>query len=280
MHYKMSKLDQKEICEKTIKNKLYHSHIGRTFKVIVIGESGVGKSCIVDRIIFNEFQNTNATIGAALFLKELYNQKTNKTDIFQIWDTAGQENYRSIIPLYYKNTHIALVVYSVVSRDSFDMVHIWIDNIMTHASKHKVIDDNFPLIVLIGNKTDLKNEEKNKEKNNFISCEEGNNLIEHLEKRFPKTLFYHFLTSAKIIDPKAPNIFEEILMRASVEIHDRSMKDSLSDGDDSIINISDASDISSISNTSSTQKIHIKRKNTKHTEYCSLKCSGNSKCCF
>ena len=129
-------------------------------KIVIIGDSGVGKTNILLRYLRNLHDpNTKATIGVDFFAKDLFinNQKIKA----QIFDTAGQEKYRSICSTYYKNIDGAVVVYDVSNRDSFNNLDYWIGEIVAHNKK------NIKML-LIGNKNDLEderevNEEEGKE---------------------------------------------------------------------------------------------------------------------
>lgn len=100
----------------------------RTFKIVLIGDSGVGKSCLIERVVRNVyFDNNNVTIGAAFLRHEV---KLDGISVrFHIWDTAGQEKYRSLGPIYYRGSHAAIVVYDVTNNSSFENIDAWIHNI-------------------------------------------------------------------------------------------------------------------------------------------------------
>jgi Ras-related protein Rab-11A len=116
-------------------------------KIVVVGDSGVGKTNLIKRFITNEFsENFKATIGVE-FMSKTY--KINK-HLFkiEIWDTAGQERYKSITTAYYKGAKGAMIIYDVTNQNSFNNVDKWFNEIKDKASK------NINLI-MIGNKTDL-----------------------------------------------------------------------------------------------------------------------------
>ena len=98
------------------------------YKFVVVGDSAVGKSCIATRYIhdhFYEFQEP--TIGAAFMIKNV--TIDDKEIKLEIWDTAGQERYRSLAPMYYRNSNVALVVYDITSKRSFESAKIWVEEI-------------------------------------------------------------------------------------------------------------------------------------------------------
>ena len=101
----------------------------RTFKLVFIGDSGVGKTSLVDRTVKNCFtENTDYTIGAA-FQKYIFRLDTDTTITYNIWDTAGQERYRSLGPIYYRGSDAAILVYDITNNESFENIEAWIHNL-------------------------------------------------------------------------------------------------------------------------------------------------------
>ena len=129
-----------------------------SFKIIIIGDSGVGKSCLTTKATKNIFEDTySATIGFEFFA---FNIKLNEKIIkLQIWDTCGQELYRSLITNFYRNSSLAIVVYSVTDKDSFENLDLWCKELRTNSNPNVKI-------FLIGNKIDLEEQRK-------IKTEEG-----------------------------------------------------------------------------------------------------------
>ncbi|OWM78357.1 ras-related protein RABA4c-like [Punica granatum] len=125
----------------------YNQKIDYVFKVVLIGDSAVGKSQLLSRFSRNEFSlDSKATIGVEFQTKTLtIDHKTIKA---QIWDTAGQERYRAVTSAYYRGAVGAMLVYDITKRQSFDHVARWLDELRSHADKNIVI-------MLVGNKTDL-----------------------------------------------------------------------------------------------------------------------------
>ncbi|CDO97631.1 unnamed protein product [Coffea canephora] len=118
------------------------------FKVVLIGDSGVGKSNLLSRFTRNEFcLESKSTIGVEFATRTL--QVEGRTIKAQIWDTAGQERYRAITSAYYRGALGALLVYDVTKPTTFDNVSRWLKELRDHADSNIVI-------MLIGNKTDLK----------------------------------------------------------------------------------------------------------------------------
>ncbi|XP_073003101.1 ras-related protein RABA2a [Typha latifolia] len=118
------------------------------FKVVLIGDSGVGKSNLLSRFTRNEFcLESKSTIGVEFATRTL--QVEGKIIKAQIWDTAGQERYRAITSAYYRGALGALLVYDVTKPTTFENISRWLKELRDHADSNIVI-------MLIGNKTDLK----------------------------------------------------------------------------------------------------------------------------
>jgi len=124
---------------------------GISLKVVFLGDTSVGKSCLAVRFIKNEFfEFQEPTIGAAFLGKTInVNDKRYK---FEIWDTAGQERYRSLAPMYYRGAKAAVIVYDITDEDTFKGAKTWVSEIKKKS--------NNCLILLVGNKVDLTNNRK------------------------------------------------------------------------------------------------------------------------
>ncbi|KAL9336278.1 hypothetical protein Peur_033343 [Populus x canadensis] len=125
----------------------YNQKIDYVFKIVLIGDSAVGKSQLLARFARNEFTvDSKATIGVEFQTKTL--AMHNKTVKAQIWDTAGQERYRAVTSAYYRGAVGAMLVYDMTKRQSFDHMARWLEELRGHADKSIII-------MLIGNKCDL-----------------------------------------------------------------------------------------------------------------------------
>lgn len=128
------------------------------FKLVLLGESAVGKSSLVLRFVkgqFHEYQES--TIGAAFLTQTVCLEDT--TVKFEIWDTAGQERYHSLAPMYYRGAQAAIIVYDITNMDSFGRAKVWVKELQRQASPNIVI-------ALAGNKADLAN-------SRAVECEEA-----------------------------------------------------------------------------------------------------------
>ena len=116
-------------------------------KVILIGDSGVGKTNIMSKYLKNQFmENSKATVGVE-FGSKLFNHQGHKIKA-QIWDTAGQEKYKAITGAYYKGSKGAFIVYDITRKDTFASIERWVNDL-------KATSDPKLTIILIGNKNDL-----------------------------------------------------------------------------------------------------------------------------
>ena len=106
------------------------------FKVVLIGESGVGKTCIINRFVKDIYEgNEVPTSSASLSSKEITIEEYGKTVRFEIWDTAGQEQYRSVGKIFYKNATAVILVYEITNKKSFlEIKNYWSKQIKEHAS--------------------------------------------------------------------------------------------------------------------------------------------------
>ena len=171
-------------------------------KYIIIGNSSVGKSCITMRYIHESFaEEFTSTIGVEYGSKNItINGKIYK---IQIWDTAGQENFRSITRAYYKNSICACIVYDITNRKSFEDVKLWLEDCKSQSPRNI-------LLVLIGNKIDLEDKRE-------VSFEEGEKFAKENNMMFLETSAKNgdnieniFYNSAAIIDKKIEEKFYDL----------------------------------------------------------------------
>ncbi|KAK4414431.1 Ras-related protein RABA4d [Sesamum alatum] len=126
----------------------FSNKIDYVFKIVLIGDSAVGKSQLLARFARNEFSlDSRSTIGVEFQTRTL--MIDHKSVKAQIWDTAGQERYRAVTSAYYRGAVGAMLVYDITKRQSFDHVARWLEELRGHADKNIVI-------MLVGNKSDLE----------------------------------------------------------------------------------------------------------------------------
>ena len=143
-------------------------------KVVLIGESGVGKTCIINQFITGEFEEDSLPTLTNQFCRKQFDFPDNKSISIDIWDTAGQEQYRSLNRLFYKNAKAVILVYDVSNKLSFDEIkNYWYDQIKQHC-------DNNIIIAVAGNKCDLYEKRQ-------ILDEEGEKYAESINAIFAAT---------------------------------------------------------------------------------------------
>ena len=164
-------------------------------KYIIIGDAAVGKSNLLLRYAHGQFKpEYQLTIGVEFGAKNI--QINNKIFRIQIWDTAGQENFRSITRAYYKNSVCALVVYDISSKDTFDHVTTWIEDCKNQSPKTI-------FMALVGNKCDLNDKRQ-------VTIEEGRELAEKNEMLFFETSAKDGINVEEIFSKTAQEIAKKI----------------------------------------------------------------------
>ena len=142
------------------------------FKVVLIGDTSVGKTNILSKYLSNEFDpDSKATVGVEFGTKDF--KIENNIVKVQIWDTAGQERYRSITNAYYKGAKGSLLVYDITNPKSFENLDKWLSDLKSNAEEKLSI-------ILIGNKSDLEEERK-------ITIEQGKEKAEFYKLAFMET---------------------------------------------------------------------------------------------
>ena len=138
-------------------------------KVVLVGNSGVGKTCIINQYITNVFNEEQlTTTGATYSTKKLFIESKNKTISFEIWDTAGQEKYRSLTKMFYKDSSIVIMVYDITNEESFnDIKNYWFEEVINNINENVIM-------AIVGNKNDLiENEKVNEEEVKNFANEKG-----------------------------------------------------------------------------------------------------------
>lgn len=141
-------------------------------KMVLLGSSGVGKSSLALRFVKNEFRGTSPTVGCAYLTQVVHLRDAILR--FEIWDTAGQEKYHSVTPLYYRGAHAALLVYDISKRETFIRAQLWLKELEKHYIPGSTV------IFLIGNKGDLASDRQ-------VSVQEGRGLAHEKGLSFMET---------------------------------------------------------------------------------------------
>lgn len=174
-------------------------------KIITLGDTNAGKSCIIHYFIENEFTNMQNTVGVDFYAKTI-DYKGNLIKV-QIYDTSGQEKFKTISANYYKRADGILLVFDLTRKETFSNIEYWIKEM-----KDQMDISNIG-VVLLGNKSDLVEEKK-------VSPKEGKDLAETL-----KTKYYE--TSAKNgnnIDESIHFLIEEIIKKKEIDFTESNPK--------------------------------------------------------
>ena len=174
------------------------------FKFILLGDTGVGKSCIVEQLRGGAFtESHDATIGVT-FTNQLLHFGSNEITL-QIWDTAGQEIFRSITRSYFRDSNCALIVYDLTSVSSFQNVESWLSDVREYCPPTCSI-------VLVGNKDDLVNQrqispdtiqqfvEKNKLDDSYETSALTGHNVRQLFEESAMLVYSHAINSPKVMD--------------------------------------------------------------------------------
>ena len=180
-------------------------------KIIFVGDAGVGKTTIISRIMDNPFNEVyEPSIGVDFMSKNIkFREQSIK---LQIWDTAGQEKYKGLIPSYVRNSSIVFLVYDVSVKTSFDNIPKWINFI-------KTIENT--TLVLCGNKIDLENREVKKEEGEALAQKEGISFFEVSAKTDEniKNMFYNVVADLPTFAENSTNkenIIKELMQENGV----------------------------------------------------------------
>ena len=139
-----------------------------SLKIVVVGDSGVGKTCFLFRFVRDQWEGeTQPTLGVE-FLTKVVQTESHRIQL-QLWDTAGQELFRSVTRGYYRGSAGAIIVFSLTSPDSFNNVSQWVQDIKDVARSDVVM-------ILVGNKSDL-NEERRVSRNEAEDFAKLNQMI-------------------------------------------------------------------------------------------------------
>ena len=184
--------------QKSVNDSLDYSMESPRQKIIFVGDSGVGKTTMIKNLNEEPYQDLNeSSIGIDFYSKKI---KYKGTEIrLQIWDTAGQEKYRGLIPSYIRNAALIFLIYDISSKESFNNLTQWIEFINSYEKTK---------IVLCGNKIDLENERKVSKKQGEDYAKEKN-LVFHevsaLENINMIKMFYRCIAELPYFDDKIDN---------------------------------------------------------------------------
>ena len=139
------------------------------YKIMVLGESKVGKTSLIKRYTKDQFGGVYLTTVGMDFQDKIIEIEDKKVRL-QVWDTAGQERFRNVTKSYFQSSHGLLVVYDITDRESFEKINFWMENIKNNAPENAKK-------ILVGNKCDLANERQ-------VSYEEGEKKASNYNIKF------------------------------------------------------------------------------------------------
>jgi len=183
-------------------------------KLIVVGNQNTGKSCILNRFVNETFDESyQATIGIDFFSK---NVSIHGQDVRLIlYDTAGQEKYRSLIPMYIRDTQIILLIYDITDRESFNSIPVWLKEVLN-------VKNTDVIFALIGNKMDLTAKRE-------VSFEEGQKLASNNKFIFQEVSAKSGENFSKLFEEQ---IYEEIYNRYQHEFGENDNMDEYEDNNE------------------------------------------------
>jgi small GTP-binding protein len=161
------------------------------FKVVIIGDAGVGKTALLSQVVDSQFDlSYTSTIGVDF--KSTCLDVNGKCVKLNMWDAAGQERFRTLTSSYYRNAHGIVIVYSVNHRPSFHSIQTWWEEIQHYAGENTVI-------MLVGNKNDLSRE---------VTVKEGQALAEYIGCEFAETSAKDHTRSMQVFQKLAESILK------------------------------------------------------------------------
>ncbi|KAH0792146.1 Ras-related protein Rab-5B [Histomonas meleagridis] len=140
-------------------------------KVVLVGQANVGKTCIVQRAVNGIFNDETANTLGASYTTLLISDGDTPISRLQIWDTAGQEKFRGMAPMYYRGCDVAILIYSIDDMSSFEEIESWYHSLKENIDKTSID------LYLVGNKKDLVEERQ-------VSYEDGERCAVQLNARF------------------------------------------------------------------------------------------------
>ena len=170
-------------------------------KVVLLGDSGVGKSSIMLSMVMRSFDSEkDPTLGAAYMTKTI--SLSNKSIKFNIWDTAGQERFHSLAQMYYRDANAAVLVYDITRKETYDGLMVWYDEVKEYGPKDIII-------AIVGNKEDRVNEE-------VVDSDTATTFAESIDALYAKTsaktsygVETLFLEIAKRMNPEIQHVLDE-----------------------------------------------------------------------
>lgn len=190
-------------------------------KIVIIGEASVGKTSIINQFIDRSFQDDMQTTVGGSYSSKMIECNNNKVLKLDIWDTAGQERYRCVTKMFYKDADVALLIYDITQKTSFEeLKNFWVEQVTKFAPGNI-------MIVIVGNKSDLfENEQVNEEEARkyakeinacfFLASAKSTSSVNELFKSIAKK--YTGASEARIMEDSEDNVSFRKIRKDSVRV--------------------------------------------------------------
>ena len=184
-------------------------------KCVLLGETAVGKSSLLSRFISNKFKTDFiSTMSGYSSMKQVYFEKSNKKINYEIWDTAGEEKFRSVTKIFYQDSKVAILMYDITRKDSFEALkNYWYIEVRDNSPKNIII-------AIVGNKSDLYEYEE-------VTEEEGQEFADSIDAIYMQTSAYNGTGINELFDMIGnkiikPEVFEKFNRNNSIKLEKNS----------------------------------------------------------
>jgi len=182
----------------------------RQYKVVLLGDSGVGKTNLITQFVKGEFiEAQESTIGVAFFSHSIQLQDGPCIRL-ELWDTAGQERYAGLAPLYYRGAHVAIIVYDITQPRTLDRAKLWVKELEQQS-------DLSLCIALAGNKVDIEDQRKVSEKEALQYANDHHLLFLETSAKTGKNIKELFVKIAQILSTAPPPVKKEDKLRVGTD---------------------------------------------------------------
>ena len=189
-------------------------------KCVLLGETAVGKSSLLNRFISNKFKTDFiSTMSGYSSMKQVSFEKSNKKINYEIWDTAGEEKFRSVTKIFYQDSKVAILIYDITRKDSFEALkNYWYIEVRDNSPKNIII-------AIVGNKSDLYEYEE-------VTEEEGQEFADSIDAIYIQTSAYNGTGINELFDMIGnkiikPEVFEKFNRNNSIKLKKNSRINSI-----------------------------------------------------
>ena len=226
-------------------------------KCVLLGETAVGKSSLLSRFISNKFKTDFiSTMSGYSSMKQVYFEKSNKKINYEIWDTAGEEKFRSVTKIFYQDSKVAILIYDITRKDSFEALkNYWYIEVRDNSPKNIII-------AIVGNKSDLYEYEE-------VTEEEGQEFADSIDAIYMQTSAYNGTGINELFDMIGnkiikPEVFEKFNRNNSIKLKKNSRINSIDENSGNTNNNEinkNSNNSNNIDNTGVNNGVEKKKKN-------------------